>query len=68
VLKSGYRIRDAADLETGKAKIVLDDGVGWLQKRCFAQRHDSIGRSSRPEELGRQCKQSREALLRVGRA
>jgi hypothetical protein len=60
------RIRYLADLEAGKAEIVLDDGIGWLQQRCFAQRRDRIGWSPGFEQLSGQRKQRRH-LLRRGR-
>ena len=48
----------------GSLSIVLDDGIGRLQQRCFAQRRDRIGWSPCPEQLGGQRKQRRHLLPR----
>jgi hypothetical protein len=58
-LKCGYCLRQFAGLQAGKAKIVLDEGVGRLQERRFAQGYDSIGGLAGLEKLGSLRKQSR---------
>jgi len=55
-------VRYEADFEAGEAEIVLDDGVGWLQQRCFAQRRDRIGRPPGAEQFDGQRKQGRHRL------
>ena len=58
-------IRYPADLEAGEAEIMMDDGIGRLQQRGFAQWRDRIGRLPRLEQIGGQ-RQQRCHVLRRG--
>jgi hypothetical protein len=59
-LKCGDCLRQFAGLQTGKAKIMLNEGVGRLLERRFAQRRNSIGRLAGLEELSGQREQPRD--------